>query len=418
MRLSCPRGRVHRSLALLGLATSLASHTPDALGSAPTGVLRLPAPQTAETFGDVPGVIRIPTRVPGPVANVETVVVSLRPDGSLAEATVRQALTLTGTGDFIVREPAGAVDVTALDDTSPPVLQRGTVVWQGFVPGRKRVAAAIQLDAAVEAARIPLLVSLRFVPAGGGAPTVIAADGTVPGAGDVVVELTNQTGVLRAVPTGDVPAAALHGPLDRLRVAAARPAPPPVAGRGLPAMLRGTAVGSRTVESVAPLRVTGTLAVVGAGGVQVDGATADGEAARLHGVLTGSARIVIHTSRAGRLALDLGVQPGLHPDQVRPLRGRTWSEWAARHPDAAARRRAVDMLMDAAASAARDAEVSPYLRPGTPWSSVTVFRYRLASRAAPPPMAPPLRPRRGAVALACLAFAAVVGNAAVVWRRL
>ena len=55
-----------------------------------------------------------------------------------------------GQGNYVIRElgPARAAD--GIGDTVPPVLELGTVVWQGFSPGRRELAARLTLDPTIE----------------------------------------------------------------------------------------------------------------------------------------------------------------------------------------------------------------------------------------------------------------------------
>src|SRR5205814_800357 len=146
---------------------------------------------------------------------------------------------------YVVRELGPARAAVGLGDTVPPVLELGTVVWQGFSPDRRALAARLTLDAGIEAARLPLRVSLALTDAAG-RHHALRAGAESPVDGTVAVTLTNQTSSRRTVDAGRADVRPLAVTLDRLRTASAHPrvAVPPVAGAGLPASLPGVVTGS------------------------------------------------------------------------------------------------------------------------------------------------------------------------------
>src|SRR3954464_1400458 len=105
--------------------------------------------------------------VPGEVDDREAVTVALGPEGPPAVVTDLQQLTIHGAGNYIVRELGPARAAVGLGDTVPPVLELGTVVWQGFSPGLRELSARLTLDPGIEAARLPLKVTLRLRDAAG-----------------------------------------------------------------------------------------------------------------------------------------------------------------------------------------------------------------------------------------------------------
>ncbi len=388
--------------------------------------LRLPAP-----VGEIPLVApevvtperRRKTFVPGPISDEERIAVRIAPDGTPTRVTVTQRLQLTGTGDFAIRERGPVLRVTALDGTTAPIIQRGTVVWQGFVPGRRALAADLEMDPTREALLLPLRIELTWRPESGTAP--IGPGGSLPGPGRLVLRLVNQTARPERVPTGDVPADVVAGPLDILRRSAASrsTAPPPVAGRGLPLALPVTGLGSRMVTVVAPLRIAGTVTVPGQRGVTVTGpgasATPSGDGARLAGVLQGSAEIALEVPDAGKLALDLTVVPALDPRRLAPPDGASsWVAWAATRPTVGDRRSATDVLVDAAAAAARADDLAPYLGHPGPGPTTTEFRYSLAAAPTLARQRIPLRPRPVPIVLTVLGLVAAAGGGVLAWRRL
>lgn len=389
------------------------------------GELELPAP-----VGEIPLISREvvnPERlrtssVPGPVRDREDFSVLVGPDGQPLRVSLTQRLELSGEGDFVIRERGPALRVTALEGTVAPIIQRGAVVWQGFVPGRRLLAARIDLDPVRETPLLPLRVELVWEPDTGAAP--VATGGLLPGPGRLTVRLVNQTARSGELPTGDVAADALAPSLQRLLEHAVSGADdqPPAVGRGLPARLPTRGLGSRTATTVAPLRVTGNVTVAGVSGVVVRGAgttpTAAGDGAVLNGVLQATTELTLQVPTSGQLVLDLSVVPTLDPRLLRPPTGRTWIDWAAAGPDERARRAAVDRLVDAAAAAARADEVAPYLGHHGPGPVTTVFRYGLAPAEVVRAPRTPLQPKAGALALAGVAVLGILANVALIWRRL
>src|SRR3954453_23454992 len=139
--------------------------------------------------------------VPGTASDREDVVVAVGPTGAPAAVTDTQRLVIDGTGNYIVRELGPARAAVGLNDTVPPVLELGTVVWQGFSPGRRELSARLTLDPGVDAARLPTKGPLRLR-----APTARVrrpgAVSRVPADGTVTVTFANQTASLRPVETG------------------------------------------------------------------------------------------------------------------------------------------------------------------------------------------------------------------------
>ncbi len=174
--------------------------------AAAAGVNRLRLPRLVDEVPVLGGVGLAPdrlltSRTPGPVTNREAVTVAVGADGTPAAVTVEQRISISRTGDYQVRERGPARRVEGMADTVPPVLKLGTVVWQGFSPGRRELAARLTLDAGLEAPRLPLAVRLQFT-ARDGRGTTLGPGGVVPGPGTVTVTLTNSTAVPVTVPVG------------------------------------------------------------------------------------------------------------------------------------------------------------------------------------------------------------------------
>src|SRR3954447_11177223 len=139
--------------------------------------------------------------VPGTASDREAVVVAVGPTGAPTAVTDTQRLVINGAGNYIIRELGPARAAVGLNDTVPPVLELGTVVWQGFSPGRRALSARLSLDPGIEAARLPLAVSFVFTDRSGGTRP-LGPGAAAPAAGTVKITLTNNTTSNRVVQTG------------------------------------------------------------------------------------------------------------------------------------------------------------------------------------------------------------------------
>jgi len=134
--------------------------------------------------------------------------------------------------------------------------------------------------------------------------------------------------------------------------------------------------------------------------------------------LDGSTSWDVDVRSGQHLKLDLDVRPWLDPRLLGPPTGASWKAWAATGPSVADRQAATTTLAEAAASAARAAEYSPYLQADTPGSDLTSFHYVVAPRAATPRAVRAIQAKPGAITAAALALVAISGNAALLWRQL
>jgi hypothetical protein len=152
------------SRALVALVVAALAAPGAALAARPTGAL-LPSP-TAPLDTRVPLTARaavavLPTRMPPgvQVTNEQEVLVDLAHDGRVVRVRVRQRLTLSGVGDYFFQVPAPVRDVRALPESQgEPGLRQGAVLWQGFSPGERVLAAEIELDPRAAARALPLAV--------------------------------------------------------------------------------------------------------------------------------------------------------------------------------------------------------------------------------------------------------------------
>ena len=194
----------------------------------------------------------------------------------------------------------------------------------------------------------------------------------------------------------------------------------PTTRAGLPAAVDVTRPGVRPGSAAVPLRLTGQLLLRGTGGTVTGGGTrpVPGGAAVLGTLHDAPARFEVRTDGPGELALDLTAVPALDPRTLAPPDGaRSWRAWAAAGPDAGARRAALDLLVQVAATGARATSFSPYLGADLPGTGRTRFSYAFAPVEQVAAPRAPLEPRPGALALAGLAGLLVLGGAVGVWRQ-
>jgi hypothetical protein len=415
-------------LLIAGLALTLLPGWSTAAPSRPTARtgIRLPTPVTGVdplatiNLGLRPDRLR-KSVVPATVHNEEDVTVGIGPTGAPAVVTDQQRLVIRGAGNYIVRELGPARAAVGLGGTVPPVLELGTVVWQGFSPGRRELSALLTLDPGIEAARLPLKVSLEFRDAAGHLAALLPG-ARAPRDGTVTMTLTNNTASNRVVDAGTADIGPLATVLDRLARAAgnARPAVPPVAGSGLPTSVPGQRAGQLALDVVSPLRVTGTIRIPGGAAAVSGPATAPiPGGVSLAGTLSAQASFRIRLGAGERLGLALDVRPWLDARTVTPpAPAKTWRQWAAGHPTPTARTQATQAMVAAAAAAARSAEYSPYLQADAPGSDLSTFTYVIAKSPGTQRADDGLQPRPGAITAAALALLAVVGNAVLLRRRL
>lgn len=390
---------------------------------APVAALDLPTPAgqreldriLLEQVGARPDRVLVSV-VPGPVVNDEQVLVGLTGDGQVQTVRLEQRLRLTGTGDYQVRERGPARAAEPLGDEPPPVTKFGAVVWQGFSPGERELAALLTLDPMLEAARLPLQATVSK----DGAP--LEPGGRVLGPGQVIVRLENTTVQPVTLPTAaDALAAPVAAGLDTALAAASAPVGPrlPAAGGALPAAVPTTGDATVQTDVGVPLDITGTVRLPGAT-VTGPGTTPLPGGADLSGTLPPgqSVDLLVEATSGGTLDLDLTVTPTLDARTLAPPAGaQTWAAWAAGGPDVPARRAALDLLIQTTAIGARATSFAPYLGADLPGTGTTQFRYGFASVEQAPAAPVTLTPRPGPIAATTLATL-LLGVAGVgLWRR-
>ena len=326
-------------------------------------------------LGPRPG--EFPPRAPGAIEGAEIVSVFVRAAGAIDGIDVDQTLTLHGTGDFSLEISGPAIAVKGDPGASTrPGMRRGSVVWDGFVPGTRTVHAVISLDPkGVRFTPLPYSVSIV-----NGVCSMYGSRKKMP-----VARIANETEVVRPYDGGLPDPAALGDLLDRIR-ASLRAGRAPVAGRGgIPATLTSSVpVTSETTGVRAAFDVTASM-----GGAPV--------------MQTGTAPIEVH----GPGPFQMQARPGLpSPDEVAPPgEARTWREGLAnaRPVDL---RAALALAQRILWSSLRRVEYEAFL--GNPLGGASSARYVYAPAAAAPgarPAAPKEKPKPVPIAIVLVALA-------------
>jgi hypothetical protein len=140
------------------------------------------------------------SRYPGRLGSRLRVTVDLDPSGSPVAVRAEQRLTISALGDYFFVVPAPLVSVAPAPGSAVRPGQRTQgIVWQGFSPGRRTLAALVRLRVAAAARVLPLRV--RIVRGGvritnATAVSTLAYDADVPRAevGPVIRELRRAVG--------------------------------------------------------------------------------------------------------------------------------------------------------------------------------------------------------------------------------
>ncbi|MCU1602782.1 MAG: hypothetical protein JWO22_3491 [Frankiales bacterium] len=370
-----------------------------------------------------------PSVVPGTVRNDEKLLVGLGGDGTVRTVVMEQRLDVQGEGDYAIRERGPAREATTLGTERPPLTQKGAVVWQGFTPGHRALAARLRLDPALEAEHLPMTVAVTFTDASGRKGR-LGDGGRIPGAGTVHVTVTNATEQPQDLPTGsDASAADLAGPLDlALRVARSPSADRlPSTDAGLPAELAVTGAAQVPASQGVPLHLTGSLTVTGTtatltGPATTSTATGGSFDGTLGGSLPGrqdaSVTFDVKAAGPGELALTLDAVATFNRQELAPPGSfLTWREWAASKPPAGSRKEALDLLVAVAASGARASSYSPYLGADLEGTGSTSYALSFAPPSAIVRAKPVLHPQWGAISLVGVGGLALLGAGYSVWRR-
>jgi len=306
----------------LGAATAQ-SAAADSVGQLPDVTIPVTA-KPPYSPGFLVGETRLP--VNGHVDNAEVVRTGLDPAGGLRTVSVDQRLTVRGLGDVVLNIPAPTAGIVALPDSqSTPGIRRYSVVWQGFSPGRKVLAARVRLRTAEIASLVPLRVAVRARV--GGEPLESGASGPFQIGVDTASVARGSTHTFGGNAKPAEVAQKLDELLDAFR-AGRKPSPAIVT-------VPGTFV-AQVTPVVAAFTVEGELTVPGRfEDVAVRGARVVSRSPlrlRFSGVAGVAGHAVLQVSASGRGTalgppqLRLSARPAPPADLLAPPGGKTWTE--------------------------------------------------------------------------------------------
>jgi hypothetical protein len=290
------------------LALAMLVAAPAATAAPPPGLAELPGvdalPRVPPLAPPQPPLVET-ARLRGSVVAAGRVLVGIGADGTPNRIRVVQRLSVRSLGDYAFFVPAPALSVRAAEGSeSQPGLRPNQIVWQGFSPRRKQLAAAAELRLRDSAGALPIRVRVSGAPVRSGPFRL-------------VVSLENATGLpvrtfAAAAPASDVTAA-----LDALRAAARiRRA---IEGRVV--RIHGTTV-PITLGVSAPFTVQGTIGFPA-------GSVRDAAPTRFSGVIGGPRSSALRVTVRGfalrpatpqlRVVADPAVDAAIPPRRIRPL---------------------------------------------------------------------------------------------------
>jgi hypothetical protein len=227
------------AIAVGGLAPAAAAAPP------PARVVELPGvealPQVPPLAPPQPPLTEV-ARLRGTVESRERVSAGIDGDGTPTTVTVVQRLLVRALGDYAFFVPAPAVSVVAAEGSeSQPGLRPNQIVWQGFSPRRKLLAARADLRPADSVDALPIRIRVSGMP-------------VRPGPFELVLSLENATRARVQTFAAEAAETDVATALRALRAAARIGA----AVEGRVVRIRGTSVPT-TVEISAPFALRGTI---------------------------------------------------------------------------------------------------------------------------------------------------------------
>lgn len=305
-----------------------------------------------------------PLRFLGRLSTRERIEVGIDAGGSPSSVRVLQTITLGRLGDYVLGIPAPVRSVTPGPGTqSAPGQRENQILWEGFSPGRRVLAAWADLRVEDSADSLPLRVRLKS---------------NVDDSGHLRVRLTatNVTGADVESFTADPDPLTLAQVLDRIHEAIKRN----VFAEGVNVGLHGASTPVQ-VRVAAPLRVDGTLSFPP--GTEVEGAR--NGVVRFSGLLDGVRRTELRVELQGRALkaappkVELRVIPADVPDRLQPPSGRTWVS-AFRRRALGDRRSLLARAIDTELTYARKRQYDMFLTSPDPTGPGTAtYVYRTAS---------------------------------------
>ncbi len=391
------------------------------VAAARADVGQLPDPSLAVSVSPPysPGYFVGETRNPGHVANREKVDVRLDTDGAIQTVAVTQVLAVQGKGDIVFNIPVPATSAVPLGSSqSTPGLRHESLVWQGFSPGFKLLAARLNLRVLEISPILPFRVRSETRVGG---RTLIGKDERGSGVVRIDVQVTDVARTLAHTSVGRADAADVARKLDTAWQALRHRQPPPaapvtVAGRLVPRLTPVTALfslhGQLTVPgSFKSAEVTGGR-IVGRAPLRIQFTSLLGrETNAFHLVLRGRA------STAGSPVLKLVARPAPAVEALVPPGGVGWVDAFRRGLAPRNGREMLALAIQRLSAAGYTAQFTTFLAsPDLAGSSSTVYVYRTA------PVAPvrvvtesPKHAGLSALTIVGIALAVLVAGALVVW---
>ena len=119
-------------------------------------------PQVPPLAPETSGVLPLPPRFLRQLSNRERIVVGLDEDGKPSSVRVLQTIELKRLGDYVLTIPAPVLSVTPGPGTeSQPGQRENQILWEGFSPGRRVLAAWADLRVAEAVAGLPVEVDVE-----------------------------------------------------------------------------------------------------------------------------------------------------------------------------------------------------------------------------------------------------------------
>jgi hypothetical protein len=408
---------------LVACSSTIAFAAPARTIHLPTEVDALPNLGQIETL--LNGKRALETQLPGPVTDREQVTVSFDPSGTPIEIEVEHRLLLEGLGDYSFKVPGPAIDVEAAPGSdAQPGLRRGAVLWQGFSPDRRMLAAILHLDPAEEVVRLPLAFHLEMTV--GGQPL---RGEPMSGPFSMLLRMENRSAGPVSMPNATSEPGPTAEALDAVLSALERGKRPVPGDDGLPESIPLVSQnGYRTEQIEAPFLIDGTLRFPpgSVDSLEVTGATEEKPGAIAFEEELGGGAPLERTIRVTGIAHDLllphlavrAVPAPPVADSLRPPGGGTWAAFAS--PEASATRTMVRVLLESLWRTARLVQFDAYLgNPDATGESKTTYAFRLVPEAPTEvvSVAVPLEVNPAGIVAIAVAVLMLMAGLALAWAK-
>ena len=324
------------------------------------------------------------------IASTERVRVDVDGTGKPIAIHVQQQLTVKGKGDYQVAVSGPIEDVRrGPGSQSEPGFRADQLLWAGFSPGTKQLAADIALRVPPAAPYLPL--RLHLTREDGGVTLRVTNATTTP--------VMSYEGVVRPTEIARLLDATRRSSLAGERVKAA-----------FATFLGTVRVPKRPLQIEAPLRVQGELDLPGQEPVAFSRVLGDGQPLSFE----------VHAQGSGEPDLDLSASPAPVVHLLRPPGARTWAATIGRRPIPGAE--LLSRLIGARFRLVRTDQYQTFLAdPDADGHSRAVYEYKTVAAHGPQHIAAPARDGGGSnalvIALVILGSLAVAGGGLVVWAH-